>query len=55
MSDEFYFNPEQQEGSDFELIPPGDYVKANMKIDRSGTHFVTSTPMSWRRTSPGEG
>jgi len=26
MSDEFYFDPEQQEGSHFELLPAGDYT-----------------------------
>jgi hypothetical protein len=26
MSDEFYFDPEQQEGSSFQVIPAGDYT-----------------------------
>ena len=33
MSSEFYFDPEQQEGSNFELIPAGDYVAQIVEVD----------------------
>jgi hypothetical protein len=40
MSDEFYFDPEQQEGSSFEPIPKGEYtaeiIEAEIRQPRSG-------------------
>lgn len=50
MSDEFYFNPEQQEGSDFELIPPGDYVaqiiEAEIRQPKSGDGHMLA--LTWK-------
>jgi hypothetical protein len=50
MSDEFHFNPEQQEGSDFELIPPGDYVaqiiEAEIRQPKSGDGHMLA--LTWK-------
>jgi hypothetical protein len=50
MSDEFYFDPEQQEGSHFELLPVGDYsaeiVDAVISQPKSGDGHMLS--LTWK-------
>jgi hypothetical protein len=52
MSEEsaFYFNPESQEGTSFELIPAGDYVaqivEANIRQPKSGDGHMLA--LTWR-------
>jgi len=50
MSDEFYFDPEQQEGSHFELLPVGDYtaqiIDAVISQPKSGDGHMLS--LTWK-------
>ena len=50
MSDHFFFDPETQEGSSFELIPPGDYVaeiiEAEIRQPSSGDGHMLA--LTWK-------
>jgi hypothetical protein len=50
MSDEFYFDPENQEGSSFELIPKGDYtaeiIEAEIRQPKSGDGHMLA--LTWK-------
>jgi hypothetical protein len=50
MSDEFYFDPEQQEGSSFELIPKGEYtaeiIEAAISVPKSGDGHMLA--LTWK-------
>ena len=50
MSDEFHFDPERQEGSDFKLIPKGDYtaeiIEAEIRQPKSGDGHMLA--LTWR-------
>jgi hypothetical protein len=52
MSDDFYFDPDQQEGSNFELIPVGDYtaeiIEAAITQPRSGDGQMLK--LTWKIT-----
>jgi hypothetical protein len=47
---EFHFDPESQEGTSFELIPPGDYVaqiiEANIRQPKSGNGHMLA--LTWK-------
>ena len=47
---EFYFNPESQKGTSFELVPPGDYlaqiVEATIRQPKSGDGHMLS--LTWK-------
>ena len=50
MSDDFFFDPGTQEGSSFELIPPGDYVaeiiEAEIRQPKSGDGHMLA--LTWK-------
>ena len=52
MSDEFYFDPSQQEGSNFQLIPIGKYaaeiIEATLAVPSSGDGHMLN--LTWRIT-----
>jgi hypothetical protein len=50
MGDDFFFNPETQEGTSFELIPSGDYVaqiiEADIRQPKSGDGHMLA--LTWK-------
>ena len=50
MIDDFFFDPDQQEGSSFELIPPGDYtceiIEAKITQPKSGDGHMLA--LTWK-------
>ena len=50
MGDDFFFNPETQEGTSFELIPSGDYlaqiIEADIRQPKSGDGHMLA--LTWR-------
>src|SRR5262245_61675186 len=50
MNDDFFFNPEEHEGSSFELLPLGDYtaeiIEADIRQPKSGDGHMLA--LTWK-------